>query len=430
MTTTSPRPPSFAASTKDRSERKRFPRIVVRIGILRALASRNYRIYAEGNAISMIGTWVQRVAVGWLAWDLTQSTMWLGLIAFAELLPTVLIGLFAGVIADRFNRLRLFKISQILAMSQAAALCVLTFTNLISIEILFALTLYLGAIYGFSQPIRLSLVPSLIRRSDLHAAIACNSLLFNIARFIGPILAGLIIISWGIAPAFAINMATYVILLYCASLLNPRNSIESQKKNSGIIREILDGVLYAFNHPAIRTMLILFAFTAAFGRPFAELLPGFSAGIYQKGALGLAWLTSATGLGAILAGIYLSQRRTTDGLRELILLNTGLFGVALITLVATNWFWVAVFSVTLAGFSMVICAVGAQSLIQEAVDGNMRGRVLSLYGFVFRTGVAIGSLTIGTVASEIGLPWPVRIGAFACVVAAFIMWRRLRPNIR
>ncbi len=430
MSRSSELPVARADGKKRLPKRRPFPRLVVRVGILRALANRNYRIYAEGNVISMIGTWVQRVAVGWLAWDLTHSTMWLGLIAFAELLPTVVIGPFAGVIADRFNRLRLFKISQLLAMSQSALLCLLTATNLISIELLLILTFYLGAIYGFAQPVRLSLIPSLVRRSDMHAAIACNSLLFNIARFIGPILAGVVIVNWGTTPAFAINMLTYIALLYAASLLHLEQRPAENEQLNGILEGIYEGIIYALHHPGIRTILILFAFTATLGRPFAELLPGFSGGIFQRGAVGLAWLTSSTGFGAILAGIYLSQRRNTNGLRQLIILNTGLFGLALIALVATNWFWLAVPSVAVAGFSMVVCAVGAQSLIQEAVDAKMRGRVLSLYGLVFRAGVALGSVVIGALASDFGLPWPVGIAAFACIFVAFFMRRRVRQSVR
>ncbi|HIM72614.1 MAG TPA: MFS transporter [Alphaproteobacteria bacterium] len=408
--------------------RRIAPRLIVRIGVLRALANRNYRIYAEGNAISMVGTWVQRVAVGWLTWELTGSTMWLGLIAFAELLPTVIIGPFAGVVADRFNRLRLFKISQILAMTQSALLFALTATNLITIELLFALTLYLGAVYGFAQPVRLSLIPSLVRRADMHAAIACNSLLFNLARFLGPILAGLVIVAWGIAPAFLINMTTYCAVLYAAALLRPQEDRIDRSQFSGMLVGIQDGITYAFHNPAIRATLILFACTAAFGRPFAELLPGFAADVFERGALGLAWLTSSVGFGAVLAAIYLSQRRNTDGLRQLVVLNTGLFGFALIALVSTKWFWLAIPSVALAGFAMVVCAVGAQSLIQDAVDSAMRGRVLSLYGLVFRAGVALGSLIVGALAADFGLPWPIGAAALACVAAALIARTTIRNS--
>ena len=401
-------------------KRKMAPRVIVRVGVLRALSNRNYRIYAEGNVISMVGTWMQRVAVGWLAWELTGSTMWLGLIAFSELLPTVIIGPFAGAIADRFDRLRLFKISQILAMAQSVVLFALTATNSITVELLLGLTLYLGAVYGFAQPVRLALIPSLIRRADVHAAIACNSLLFNLARFVGPALAGIVIVTWDTAPAFAINSLSYCALLYAATLLQPKEDQIGHKQFGSMLSGIKDGVYYAFNQPAIRATLILFAITAAFGRPFAELLPGFAADVFARGALGLAWLTSSVGFGAIIAGIYLSQQRDIKGLRRLVVLNTGLFGLALIAMVSTKLFWFGVPAAALAGFSMVVCAVGAQSLIQNAVDSAMRGRVLSLYGLVFRAGVAVGSLTIGTLAEDFGLPWPVAVGALVCVAAALI----------
>ena len=197
---------------------------------------------------------------------------------------------------------------------------------------------------------------------------------------------------------------------------------------SGMLVGIQDGITYAFHNPAIRATLILFACTAAFGRPFAELLPGFAADVFERGALGLAWLTSSVGFGAVLAGIYLSQRRNTAGLRQLVVLNTGLFGFALIALVSTKWFWLAIPSVALAGFAMVVCAVGAQSLIQDAVDSAMRGRVLSLYGLVFRAGVALGSLIVGALAADFGLPWPIGAAALACVAAALIARTTIRNS--
>jgi MFS family permease len=402
------------------------PRIIVRIGILRALANRNYRIYACGNSISMVGTWVQRVAVGWLTWELTQSTMWLGMIAFAELLPTLLVGLFAGAIADKGNRLQLFRISQILALSQSALLWFLTFTGLITADLLFILTLYLGFVYGFVQPVRLALIPSLVRSNDLHAAISCNSLFFNIARVIGPMIAGAVIINWNIAHAFGINIATYLVLLWATSFLRTSDYSSKNAKNYGMLSGIKEGIYYALTHKAIRPMFFLFAITATFGRPFAELLPGLTVDVLDGGALELAWLTSSTGAGAIVAGVFLSQQRHTTGLRRLVLINTALFGVSLIALVASTWFWIAVPCTMVAGFSMVTCAVGVQSIIQAQVADEFRGRVLSLYGFIFRAGVGLGSLCLGTLASDFGLPWPIRAAALVCIATAILGWMTLR----
>ena len=404
------------------------PRVVVRIGVLRALANRNYRIYACGNSVSMVGTWVQRVAVGWLTWELTQSTMWLGMIAFAELLPTLLVGLFAGAIADRGHKLQLFKLSQILALLQSAVLWWLTFTGLITAELLFIFTIYLGFVYGFSQPVRLALIPSLVRSNDLHAAISCNSLFFNIARVIGPMIAGAVIVNWNIAHAFGINIATYFVLLWASSFLTIADDRSKKQKSYGMLSGIKEGVCYALTHQAIRPMFLLFAITATFGRPFAELLPGLAADVLDRGVLALAWLTSSTGAGAIMAGVFLSQQRHTTGLQRLVLINTALFGASLISMVASTLFWVAVPCTMVAGFSMVVCAVGVQSIVQTQVANEFRGRVLSLYGFIFRAGVGLGSLCLGALASDFGLPWPIRAAALVCVVAAVLGWTTLRPR--
>ena len=406
------------------------PRFIMRVGLLRALANRNYRIYASGNAVSMTGTWVQRVAVGWLAWELTESTTWLGLIAFAELLPTLLVGLFAGAVADKGRRLRLFRISQVLALSQATMLWLLTLFNLINAELILILTLYLGFVYGFAQPVRLALIPSLVRPNDLHAAISCNSLLFNVARVIGPIVAGIIIINWNIAHAFAINMVTYCILLWLSRSLRIHNDGANQRSSYRMLEGIRDGIFFAVRHKIIRSILLLFAITAIFGRPFAELLPALAADVFHGGAFELAWLTSSTGGGAIIAGLFLSQQRNTNGLQKLVLINTAVFGISLISMLSTTLFWFAIPCSMVAGFSMVVCAVGVQSIIQAQVADEFRGRVLSLYGFIFRAGVGLGSLCLGMLATDFGLPWPIRLAAVACILASILGQIALRTHQR
>ncbi len=189
-------------------------------GIARALRNPNYGLYTAGNAASLIGTWMQRIAVGWLTWQLTGSGAWLGAMAFADLFPTVIIGPVAGAAADRWDRLRVTKISQALAMAQSIVLFLLTVSGHITIELLLVLTAALGVIAGFNQPARLALIPSLVRREDLAAAVAINSIIFNSARFIGPAVAGLMIVAGGISAAFAANAVSFVFFLVALSRIH------------------------------------------------------------------------------------------------------------------------------------------------------------------------------------------------------------------
>jgi predicted MFS family arabinose efflux permease len=394
-------------------------------GVGRALGDRNYRIYVLGNLFSVVGSWVQRVAVGWLTWELTESGVWLGVIAFADLLPTVVIGPFAGAFADRFDRLRLLMIAQSLAFLQALLLCGLTAMGWITIELLLGLTLYLGLVLGFSQPVRLALIPSLVRRENLSAAIAFNSILFNGARFVGPALAGVVIVWGGVAPAFAINALTFVALLLALSRVRVETPTVVGLHPGGILAGIAEGLGYALRHPGIAPALLLLAATALLARPFAELLPGFAADVFDRGVDGLAWLTSATGLGAMAGGMWLAGRRTVAGLTRAMVAHIGVLVVALLVFSATRNFGVAVAALIAAGFAMVVCAVGIQTLMQVAVDGAMRGRVLSLYGLVLRVGMALGALMMGLASAGFGLRLPVAVGAALCAIAGLWAVRRL-----
>ena len=283
-------------------------------GILRALRNPNYGLYTAGNAVSLIGTWMQRIAVGWLAWQLTGSGAWLGAIAFADLFPTVLVGPFAGAAADRWDRLRVTKVSQALAMLQAITLFGLTWFDLMTIELLFALTVALGVIAGFNQPARLALIPSLVRREDLSAAVAINSIIFNSARFVGPAVAGLMIVTGGVAAAFAVNALSFVFFLVALARIRlPAEPPAPPRARSSLFRDVGDGIRYTASHQGIAPMMILLIVVCLCVRPVVELLPGFAAAVFASGAGGLAVLTSTIGAGAVLGGLWLARRTEPGG---------------------------------------------------------------------------------------------------------------------
>ncbi|WP_158045783.1 MFS transporter [Skermanella pratensis] len=392
-------------------------------GILRALRNPNYGLYTAGNAVSLIGTWMQRIAVGWLTWQLTGSGAWLGAIAFADLFPTVFVGPFAGAVADRWDRLRVTKVSQALAMVQAITLFALTWFDLMTIELLFALTVALGVIAGFNQPARLALIPSLVRREDLPAAVAINSIIFNSARFVGPAVAGLMIVTGGLASAFAVNALTFVLFLVALSRIRlPAEPPAPPRVRNSLFRDVGDGIRYTAFHEGIAPMMILLIAVCLCVRPVVELLPGFAAAVFASGAGGLAVLTSTIGAGAVLGGLWLVRRSDSGGLTGIALGNTLVLSLALLAFVSTDQWWVAIPSLGVLGACMVVTGVGTQTLLQLSVAGEMRGRVLSLYGVIFRGGPALGALIVGVASERFGLRIPLAASAGLAVLAWLWTW--------
>lgn len=395
--------------------------------IAAVLRQGNYRAYTIGNAISLIGTWLQRVAVGWLAWQLTKSGTWLGLVAFADLFPTVILSPIAGALADRFERLRIVILTQIVAMFQAGALAALVYADAMTIERLFALTVALGFANALNQPARLALIPSLVEREHLSSAVAINSIVFNSARFVGPAAAGFAIAHGGIAFAFLVNALSYVAFLVGLALvrLGPADLAPTRRT---ILGDTIDGYAYAARHPGIGPMLLLLAVTSLGSRAFVELLPGFADAVFARGPEGLAWLTAATGLGAMAGGLWMAQRPAIKGLTSLIVANVLVMSAALLGFVATRHFGIALGSLLVAGFSLVVNGIGAQTLVQHAAAPNMRGRVMAAYGMIFRGGPAIGALVMGALSSQIGLPLAVGCGALLCGLS-WLWARRQRDGM-
>jgi predicted MFS family arabinose efflux permease len=397
---------------------------MTRLGAIpRTLAHRNFGIYVAGSSVSLIGTWMQRIGVGWLAWDLSHSGAVLGLVAFADLFPTIVIGPFGGALADRFDRLRMMRIAQSAIMLQALTLFALTASGLITVELLIALVLFSGVVIGFNQPARLALAPSLVPRSDLATAVAINSIVFNLARFVGPALAGLVIVWWGVGMVFALNALSFLAFLFALSRVRLAPlALDGQRRRS-MLRAIADGVRYTGRHAGIGPLLLLHAILAVSARPFFELLPGFASDVFGRGASGLAMLASSVGIGAVLGGLWLAQRREEARLTEVALGSSFLVTLAVMIFSLSASFAVAMVCVALAGFGMVVAGVGTQTLIQTSVDEAMRGRVLSLFGLIFRGGPALGALVMGAASELVGLQAPVAAGTIVGLVASVLIWR-------
>lgn len=371
-------------------------------GIAAALRQRNFAYYLWGGAPSLVGLWVHRIAVLWLTWEMTHSGTWLGLMSFADLAPTVVITPLAGAIADRVDRRVMSIITQSLAMLQAIALAVLFMMGLIDIWSLWLFTLVLGIVYAFFTAARLAMVPNLLPPEHVASAIAFDSAVFNIARFLGPVVAGAIIVGWGVGPAFLFNASTFVIYLFALFRLRLLRN-EAGGRRGSIVGETLAGMRYARDHAGIRPMLVLLVAMAVGVKSFLDLLPGFADAVFHRGAGGLAELTAAAGLGAFTGAIYLAQRGTRKGLTRLTMTGLLIGGLGILGLCATDIYWLALAAVFLAGVSVALGGTGTQTLMQGVVDGAMRGRVMSLYGVIYRGGPALGALVMGSASDLIGL---------------------------
>lgn len=396
--------------------------------IFNVFSNRDFTIFTAGNALALIGLWIQRLAVGWLAWDLTQSGFWLGAVAFADLFPVVVIGPFAGVLADCLDRRRIILVCKILHLLQTAALALLVYLGWASIEAVFGLALFAGTVIGVQQAARLAIVPNLVRSEHLGRAVALNSVIFNLARFIGPAFAGMLITGPGVAVAFTVAAVGHFAVIIALLAIHPAPHETFQRR--GMLLDIADGVRYTFGHKALGPILALATIGAILSRPVLELLPGFADEVFGRGAGGLAILTSAVGFGAVLSGLWLAQRQSAAGLTAVTLISFILTGVLCVAFGMTGWFWLGAVLMAMAGGAMVITGAGTQTLIQSSVAGHMRGRVLSIWGIVFRGGPAIGALIMGGLAENWGFGPPVALGGLICVVAGGWMYRRRAGLVR
>jgi predicted MFS family arabinose efflux permease len=395
----------------------------------RTLGIRDYRLYVIGNFTSYTGLWVQRVAIGWLAWQLTGSPFWLGLIGFADQFPTLIFGLIAGTLTDRMDYFKLLRITQSLTMIYSIAMAALTFTGYMDIWTLLVLTLFRGTIVAFNRPSRMTVVYNLVGREMLPSAISVNSMIFNSSRFIGPAIGGVIIYQWGNAWTFAVGAVMFFVFTVCLWMMTPMKVIIPPKTGKSMWTESMDGLGYVMRHEGIRTQLIILTVTSVFARPLTDLLPGFAAEVFGNGAHGLALMQSAHGIGAMIGGALMLGFAKLKGLVRITLSNILIIGAACLsfTFMNADMFWLACILIGFVGYSFVVQSTSNQTLTQSAVDPEMRGRVMSLYGLVARGGPALGALIMGTAAEHFGLREPVAIGAVICLLLWIWAWRQRKP---
>jgi MFS family permease len=368
--------------------------------------------------------WMQRIAVGWLTWQLTQSGMWLGIVAFAEFIPVVIVGPFAGAVADRMDRLAIVRISQSLSMVQAMALCLLTATGHITIWMLVALSAAQGILVAFNQPSRLALVSSLVSENDLAGAVAINSIGFNLARFVGPMLAGPAILLSGPAGAFFANAISYLPFLIVLSRIRPSIVPVEQRKRRTLAADIREGLAYTTKHSGIAVLLIMLTALGLGARPVNDLLPGFAVEIYRAGAGGLSVMASAIGAGAILGGLWVGHYAISKDLTRIIFASSLAGAVSAIGFAASGSLWLGAPLLVDLGFCSSTTGISIQTVIQLSTQPAMRGRVMGLYGVIFRGAPAIGALLSGYASVHLGLQGAVVLGAAVVIIAWIFLWAR------
>jgi MFS family permease len=387
--------------------------------VWRTLNLTNFRNYTAGNFASQMGMWVQRIAVQWLTWELTHSPTWLGIIAFADFFPNILMAPLAGALADRIDRLKGIRIYMWISGAITGTMAALVLMGVMDIMLLLILVVANGTAMAFNYPVRLSIVHALVSHETLTSAIGINAVTFNIARIGGPALAGFLILHWGVGPAFAFTAVSDVLFIIALHAIRLQGGPEKKRERRGLRHipgEILEGFRYARGHPGIGPLLVILVATTLFARPFNDLFAGFADDVFGRGADGLAWLTGMLGLGAFIGSIFLAKRSGMEGLTRMLVAAMLIFAIALVGFTATDIFWFACLCTAVAGLSVVIVGVAEQSLLQASVDSAMRGRVLSLYTLIARGFPSIGALIMGTAASYVGLRWPVFTGAMLCLL--------------
>lgn len=384
-----------------------------------AISNRNYLIYLIGNTISLHGLWIYRVALGWYAWQISNSEFWVGVVAFAQFAPAVVFGPLFGVLADRFDRRAASLLINSMSILNMLLMGLLAQLGQIDITVLAMLSLMQGTLDGAHMPVRMSVVPNLVDKSQLQSAIAITSISFNVSRFVGPALAGVVIAGSGVAAAFVLNGVSYLSLIAAMIVVRLNPATERPHRPRHVWHEMGEGVRYVLSHPRIRALLVIIAVASLFGRGVLEMMPAFADEVYQRGSAALAILTSAIGAGAIVSGLVLS--RGAGWLDAQVIRWAVIAGGLLIALLGLlDQFWVAVGVVVLLGIILSLCGIGSQILIQTLVEDEVRGRVSSLWGTITFGGTALGSLLVGTAASVWGLQNVVVAAGIACSATAAI----------
>jgi MFS family permease len=397
--------------------------------LLRALSHRNYRLFFTGQGVSLVGTWITRVATSWLVYRLTGSAAMLGVVGFASQIPTFVLAPFAGVWVDRLNRYRVLLATQVLAMLQSFALAGLALAGIINVWHLLWLGALQGVINAFDTPARQAMLVDLVEdRADLPNAIALNSSMVNGARLVGPSIAGIVIAAVGEGWCFLADGISYFAVILSLLLMRVPKG-RAPRSETRVLQELGEGFRYAFGFRPIRAVLVLLAVVSLAGMPYTVLMPVIADRTLHGGPYTLGFLMGASGVGALCGALYLASRRSVLGLGRVIPLASATFGVGLVAFGSSRWLPLSLLLMLLTGSGFMVQMASSNTILQTIVREEMRGRVMAFYTMAFMGTTPFGSLLAGALAGRIGAPRTLMMGGVACVAAAAV-FARVLPDLR
>jgi len=386
-------------------------------------ANRNFTIFFVGNGLSIIGNWINIVTIAWLTWEFTESTLWLGIMATAQVVPTVIATPWGGILADRFPRRSVIFISQAWALVIAFSLFVLYEFDALNIVLLFAGRALLATFLGASQPSRMALNLDLVERRHLPSAVALGSITFSLARFAGPAIAGVVIAYGDVGLAFLLNALSFVALLVAVRMLRlPAESARGNGRKNSAVRDFREGISYAVNHPGIAVLFGLFLTRIVSIASISQFYAAYSDVIFGRGADGLAILTSSAGLGSLFGGFWMARARSTAQLISALVVGGVLSSAAIIVFVTNSDFRLAIVITAAYSFLTTLFFVSCNTLTQLAVHDDMRGRVMSFSAMFDRAGPAFGGMLMGAFTEWYGLTSPFLYAAGAMGIVSLLTW--------
>ena len=399
--------------------------------VFRALKYRNFRIFFFGQSISLIGTWMQYVAMSWLVYRMTNSVFMLGVVGFASQIPAFILSPFTGVLADRHNRHKILLFTQKLALLQALILAILTMTGNIQVWHIIVMGIFLGCVNSLDIPARQSFILQMIEeKENLGNAIALNSMMFNMARLIGPSIAGVLIAITGEGMCFLINAISYVAVIASLIAMDEGIKIRKDKKvDYDIFKDLKEGFNYAFGFKPIRAILLLLSIIGLMGMSYAVLKPVFAKDVLGGGAYTLGFLMAAVGVGALAGTVYLASRKKAIALGNTLPVSAGIFGIGITAFSFSHNIWLSLLLLFIAGFGIMVQMAASNTILQTIVDDDKRGRVMSLYTMAFMGMAPLGSLLAGIIAARFGASNTLIFSGLCCIIASVIFACRV-PSLR
>ena len=397
--------------------------------VFRSLKYPNYRLFFAGQSISLVGTWVQRMALPWLVYSQTKSVFMLGFVTFMGQIPTFLLAPFAGVLSDRFNRYYMLIGLQTLAMAQAIVLAILVLTNRIELWQIIALSGLLGCINAFDIPTRQSFVVKMVNdKADLSNAIALNSSMVNGAKLLGPSIAGILIATVGEGYCFLINAISYVFVIL-SLLLMKIGPIEKRLRKTNLFSDLKDGFSYAFGFVPICYIILLLALVSIMSMPYLVLMPVIAKEMLHGTSLTYGFLMGASGAGALAGALYLASRKSVLGLGEIIPMATFILSIGIIGFAFSRNVYISIAFLVITGLGLMLQLASSNTIIQTIVAEDKRGRVMSIYTMAFMGTAPFGSFMAGSLAKLIGASFTLLIGGLVCMAGAVLFYLKL-PEIR